>query len=134
MANRLRGEATLSIDGVDYTLVYSMPALIALEDVLDTSIMEILVTMNKRAQRLGFVRAMLWAGLREKHPEVSLDRAAELIGEAGGMLAVNAVMLAAFQRAFPAAADDEPGPRKPSPATAAAGTSSASSNSGSSST
>jgi len=121
MANPHKGELSFEADGVTYTLLYSNNALVALEDKIDRGIVDISSEMGSWAQnpnkiRLGLIRALLWAGLIEHHPDVNLTAAGELITKAGGVAKVTELVGEAFTRAFPAPETKDVGPRKASPA------------------
>lgn len=79
MANPHRGEASFKIGGVDYTLAFTTNAICELEELLDRSFKVIVQDMG----RLSHARALLWAGLRVKHPAVTLEMAGEIIDTLG---------------------------------------------------
>lgn len=144
MTNPLKGEVEVAVEPIEgeaprsLTLVYDFEALVALEDVLDKSIIEVLALVNK-GLRLGTLRAFFWAGLRAHHPEISFEDAGPLIQRCGGMILLSDKVFEAVGKAFPAPAKEAalaPGPRKPAARKppAAAGTPSAASDSGSSTT
>lgn len=126
MGNSLRGEADLQVGDRTFGLVFCWNAAVEFEDAAGRSLWEAMV--GKLTAKS--VRAMLWAGLREKHPEVTLEEAGRLIDVAGREKAV-AVMKKAMRHFFPeldkilgteppgggsgAAAADPPGPA-PAPA------------------
>jgi len=111
MSNKYRGEVALSIDGATYTLCFTVNALCSLEDVLDKSITEIiggLSDINKL--RLKTMRALLWAGLNVKHPEINIEAAGELIAK-GSAVDVMTKVFEAIRLAFPQEAKGaEPNP------------------------
>lgn len=89
MANSERGEVAVEIGGVEYTLVLDTNALVRLEDVFSTSqkdvtFVEILERVNRNSMR--HIRALVWAALQRHHPKVTMERAGDLIQEAGGIL------------------------------------------------
>lgn len=117
MANPLKGEISFQADGKEYVLQYSNNALVELEDRLDRGIVDIsdeLVRWSKEPKnlRLGTIRAVFWAGLRQYHPEVDLIEAGELITRAGGLLKAAELIGKAFERAFPAPETKGRNPRK----------------------
>jgi hypothetical protein len=137
MANQLRGEAGFKADGKDYTIVFTIDAFCHLEDRLDQDIGEILQRCRKELKRLGFLRTLLWAGLREKHGDVDEEACGDLVAKVG-VVAMGTLLATAMMQAMPPpkeAAKRTEGPRKPkakaTPA-AADGTGAASSESGSS--
>lgn len=96
MANPHRGEVTFKAADTEYTLVFSTNAICELEELLDKGLNAIVANM----ERLMTVRAMLWAGLRTKHPDITIAKAGELI-DTCGMLVATDVIDKALQAAFP---------------------------------
>lgn len=95
MANKMRGEARLG----DYTLVYSFNAMCILEEETGLKTGDILVRMQEGVGLLE-LRSFIWAGLQEKHPEVTITMTGDIIGEAGVE-----TTLAALQKGITAAFD-----------------------------
>lgn len=126
MANPLRGVVATRVGGLDYRLEFTIDVMCALEARLETTATAIVERMGKD-DSLGFLRTMLWASLREHHPELDEREAGELLREVGGA-DLKVKVLAAFVAAWPsreAAADGDVPPRKrPTrrPTAAAAGT------------
>lgn len=98
MVNGLRGEVAFKVDDADYTLVYSTNAICELEERLDKGLNVIVANM----ERLTTVRALLWAGLRAKHPDVTIEKAGEMIDRCGMASATEAIGKA-LTAAFPPA-------------------------------
>lgn len=98
-ANPLRGETPLVVGDATYTLVLDYNGLCILGDRLDLGIKAIVAKLSQDI-RPSFLRAMLWAALQQRHPEVTELEAGALIGEAGHD-AVEAAILAAFTNGFP---------------------------------
>lgn len=96
MANPHRGEVTFKVADAEYTLVFSTNAICELEERLDKGLNAIVANM----ERLTTVRAMLWAGLRAKHPDITITKAGEMI-DACGMLVATDVIGKALHAAFP---------------------------------
>ena len=118
MTNSMKGEVALHAGEVTYKLVYDVNALCAMEDKLDKSVLEIMGTVNG-SPRLGVVRALLWAGLRRHHEDVTLEAAGDLVMSVGMVDVLNVVMIG-FKSAFPKAAEGDEGdggarPPKPTP-------------------
>jgi len=95
MANKHRGELAFEVEGKNYTLCYSTNALCEMEGALDVSISEIGAMLGDVGKmKMKTVRAVLWAGLTDRHAgitikqtgeivdAISMPRAIELIGEA----------------------------------------------------
>lgn len=104
MANRVIGEASFDLGGKKYTLCFNNDALVQLEDQLDRGIVAItsevqLWTKEPERIRLKWIRALLWAGLRKHHPNMSIEDAGELIEQSDATTVLNAVG-DAMQKAF----------------------------------
>ena len=113
MANANRGEVEFTAGGKTYTLRYTTNALCELEDALDCGLPEIVERVrDPKSVRLSTVRALVWAGLREHHPDITLLQAGTLVGEYGMMETLQKVGVA-FERAF---AGREGGGRPPAAA------------------
>lgn len=107
MANSLKGEVEIPVAPAQkggpketLTLVFDWDAWVALEELLDKSILEILVALNQGV-RLKLVHALFWAGLRAKHPQIDLDAAKALIPRCGGAFGLFEKIGAGIERAFP---------------------------------
>ena len=96
MANPARGEMAFMVGDEAYTLQFSTNAICELEDYLDKGLNVIVANM----ERLTTVRAMLWAGLRAKHPNVTIKQAGDIIDRCG-MAEVTDVIGKALTAAFP---------------------------------
>lgn len=113
MANPMKGEASLRLaDGRTLTLAYSFDALCAVEEVAARSISEVLAEISKGAPRLTTARALIYGGLQQHHPEVTLTEAGELILSDGP--AVSEAMNRALAAAFPKAAEGRQAANPPS--------------------
>lgn len=112
MANAAQGEAMLVSDGKELTLRYDFDALCAVEDAADKAIGDVLIELSQGSPRLTTVRALIYGGLREHHPEVTLKEAGELFLSDGP--AVSEAMNKALSAAFPKMAEGKQGenPRK----------------------
>lgn len=98
--------ATLQAGGKTYSLAFSMRAMCALEDALDRPATGVLAEMVAAAgepttMRMKTLRTMLWAMLRDNHPEIDDEGASDIASAAGAMVTLGAVMAAAAG-AFPA--------------------------------
>lgn len=101
MANPARGEVAFTVADTEYTLKYSTNAICELEERLDKGLNTIVANM----ERLTTVRALMWAGLRAKHPDVSIQQAGELIDKMG-MAQATEIIGQALTTAFPPAKAD----------------------------
>lgn len=112
MANPHRGSVALQAGDRAYMISFSINALCELEDALDKPVSEIVTAIQDPEKvRLGGVRMLLWAGLRDHHPEVTVAEAGEIATDAGFKVAVEKIG-EAFKLAFPAAKE---GKTKPNP-------------------
>lgn len=102
MANPARGEVAFKVDDTEYTLKFSTNAICELEDRLDKGLNTIVGNM----ERVTTVRALLWAGLRAHHPEVTIGSTGEIIDRAG-IATITEAIGKALAAAFPKV---EPGP------------------------
>lgn len=110
MANPHRGQVALNAGGRDYNVSYSINALCELEDVLGQPVAKIAASMNDPENvRMSAVRALVWAGLQDHHPEVTLREAGQIASEASIPVCMEAIGKA-FQAAFP---EQEEGASRP---------------------
>lgn len=101
MANPHRGSVALAADDYEYSLSFSVNALCELEAAIDQPVAKIVAQMQKPEEvRLSTVRLLLWAALRDYHPEIDLLHAGR-IASAAGIPACMACIGKAFQVAFP---------------------------------
>jgi len=121
----LRGEATAATEDGELRLVVDNAALLALEDVLDRSFLEVageLLTAETTGEpaKLGTMQAVTWAALRAHHPEWSLAHCGDLLLREGAI--VRPAMIEALAGALPRRKDDEPGEAAAPATTSARGT------------
>lgn len=107
MANGNRGEVTLQVgeneETKTYTLRYSANALCDLEDAINMPVLQITDMMtDPRKISMKLVRAMLWAGLKEKHPNITILQAGDIVQKLSLSRAYSKIE-EAFRRAFPEA-------------------------------
>lgn len=103
MANPHKGQVALSADGRVYTLSFSINALCELEDAVGETVNAIAAQMSDGSRvKLKTIRTLVWAALRDHHPETSLEDAGDIIGAAGVPAAMEAIG-EAFAKAFPEA-------------------------------
>lgn len=114
MANPHKGEVALKAGGATYTLRFSVNALVELEEAAGKGIIVLSQELSSvETMTLGLVRKVLWAGLREHHPDLDLKAAGELILEAGGIQKVMGPIGIALERAFPDKGQASGPPQKP---------------------
>lgn len=82
MGNPLKGEVSFEVGELTYRLVFNINTLCTLEDHLDASVAEIAQKLSGEV-RLGFLRSVIWAGLQEHHPGLTLKQAGDIIGGIG---------------------------------------------------
>jgi hypothetical protein len=103
MANPNRGEVALAAGGRAYKLSFSVNALCELEEELDKPVAEIVAAFqDEKHVRLGSIRVLLWAALRDHHDEVTIKEAGLIATDAGIQPVVEAIGQA-FRLAFPEA-------------------------------
>ena len=110
MANREKGEVSVVVDGVTYTLVLNLAAMIAAEEQSEAqgkpltwdALMAQAVAGSARATRL-----FLWAMFQKHHADLSLGDVTAVIDAAGGVEGFRRAMDAAQQALTPAREDVE---------------------------
>lgn len=90
MGNKQRGIIDLVADGATYQLHFTANAMCELEakagDVAITEFMAKLQADQVSGRvRMSDLRLLIWAGLTEHHPGLTLQDAGRIIGEIGGM-------------------------------------------------
>lgn len=124
MGGHLKGDVDLPAGDTVYRLRFSIDALCTLEDSSGKSFPEIAAELQDPSKvRLGRVRQMLYAALREHHPDIDLRAAGEIITAAGGLVVVMERISEALVAAFPGAergsgraAENPPKPAPPAKA------------------
>ncbi len=111
MANPQRGESLLKIGNKEYTLKYDCNAKAEFE----ASLGETMPLIGKRMEKaeMGFrdLRAMLWAGLRRYHRNITIEQAGDLIDTAGQDIVAEAV-LSSWRNSLPIQNGDGADPPK----------------------
>lgn len=120
MANPLRGEAALEVDGQQLTLVIDINALCEAEEALGLDV-DLMLAKYAAGTSVRMVRALVWAGLQARHP-CTLDEAGGIVSRAG-FLPAKAALEKALKAAMPAPEDDRTqNPRKGGRKVAGSGT------------
>lgn len=101
MANEIKGEVEFVAGPDRFILVFDVNALCEVESILGRPTSELTDKITTGDMRV--LRAFMWGGLREKHPDISLVEAGDIIQE-GGVGAASGIVLAALVAAFPAPA------------------------------
>jgi hypothetical protein len=112
--NPVKGEVGFEAGGESYTLRYSIDALCELEAAAGMgtpAIARVLADEDKLS--LTLLRQIMWAGLRDHHPDVDLKAAGELIVLAGGASVVMGFVERAFELAFPPPQEGDARPQTP---------------------
>jgi hypothetical protein len=113
MANRQRGEVTLTLDGHDYILRLTVEATAQLEDACSTPDKEMFfpdIYARVLKGSAKHTRLFVWALLREHHPKMTVGDAGALIDAAGGMVGFAGQVAAVMKTTEP---DPEDAPRPP---------------------
>lgn len=81
MANKFRGEVSFEAEGESYTLCFTSNSLCELEGELgEMSIVEFLTQLqNPKTIRNTNIRKFFWAGLRARHPDMTLAKAGDIM-------------------------------------------------------
>lgn len=104
-ANPVQGEISFETqDGKTWVAVYDIPAICAMEDALDRSAIQIMAQIGMG--RVGFIRMALWAGLRRKHPKLTLDQVDEIMTKIKGRGAAE-IVTEGVRAAFPKPDDQD---------------------------
>lgn len=88
MANRERGEASIDIDGKPYTMVLSLNAMAAVEELFSEPGKEVTfeqVSNRADAGSIRHVRGLIWGVLQDHHPELTVENVGLLVQRAGGL-------------------------------------------------
>ena len=139
MDNPETGDVSFEARGRTFTLRYTTGAFVALERYLDRGIIDIYdelamwspkfdMTTRKpipekpeetlarlRKLLVGFIRALFWAGFHDRHPEVTVDEAGDIMTEIGGMMAGYRLVVEGLSNSRTAAEGEKsPPPKRPS--------------------
>jgi hypothetical protein len=109
--NRIRGEASVVIEGVEYTIVIDMNAIAGVEDATDCSWALIAARMDNGLGRFSDMRHILHQALLRNHPNATLTLAGDILSYDEGMEAVSKAISAAFPQ--DEKSDGEPGNATP---------------------
>jgi hypothetical protein len=115
MGNALKGETSFELDGVSYSLRYTIDALVKLEDELDAGTNEIFAMFKAGSSpRTKWVRAMFWAGLQDAHPDIDIKAAGEMMPRIpGGQAKVILLVAQSIERSFPQPKSGKSRPQNP---------------------
>jgi len=101
MANPLRGEAEIVVDGASLKLVIDVNALVEVEDATGMDVTSLSKALSAKP---GFklIRTLFWAALQARHPGKT-ERDAGDIMSSMGVEAITETLTKLFQSAFPTA-------------------------------
>ncbi|MEO1067397.1 MAG: GTA-gp10 family protein [Pseudomonadota bacterium] len=106
MANKEKGEIVIDASDAAFTLRFSANALCDLEAEVGASAVALANELSDEDNiSITTLRAMFWAGLRDSHPDISVDDAGRIMTELG-ITEASAKIGEAFVAAFPASDDD----------------------------
>jgi hypothetical protein len=104
MANRERGEVSLSVGGETYTLVLNTNAMAAIEEAADATWDEFWPGVMKG--RVRSIRLLLWGMAQKYHPKLTVSNVGDLIDGAGGLPGLVSIMTSAHEASSPEASDE----------------------------
>lgn len=103
-ANPEKGEVELVIEGVPYVLVTSFAGMIALQNLHATNgtkpTIESILEKVKQGDFEAF-RDVFWSLFQRHHPDVTLQQAARLMDDAGGLAALDRLLMHAMNQGAP---------------------------------
>ena len=89
MGNKVTGKTDCTVNGETYALQFTTNGMCELEDATGRSLMAFLDGLDEAAARndlsIGDVRLLFWAGLKEHHPEITIQQAGSLMQDLGGL-------------------------------------------------
>jgi hypothetical protein len=98
-------EEQVTVDGTPLTLRLDFRAITIMEGALQSDMPSIVANFRSGRPQLSVLGQMLWAMLREHHPEVTLDQAAGIMF-ADEAAKVGFALDALLERAFPLPTED----------------------------
>jgi hypothetical protein len=107
MANKEKGEFPLTVGDRDFVLVLDFEAMVHMEDLMSTpdrvvTAHEVMFqVLSRKYPPFKHARAVLWAALQRKHPEMKVTDAQALIDEMGGTEYVVEALLGTYKAAKP---------------------------------
>lgn len=81
MANQFKGEVDLTHNSQNYTMVLDFNALCDFESQTGKDALVFLGRMENGQASASELRSLMWAGLRQRHPEMTLELAGAILGE-----------------------------------------------------
>ncbi len=105
MANPLKGEAALALSGRQFTMVFDFNAMCTLEEATGKTAESLLEDLDGDRLAMRDLRALVWASLQARQPELSLRDAGDLLSEDAP--AVTGALIEAIGRAMPAVPENK---------------------------
>jgi hypothetical protein len=115
MTRRGEGEATFEADGKTWTLRFDFNAMVDFEEATGGKIFDMLASMESGTASPAALRALIWAMLRDHHPDITLHEAGKIAK--AGLRAMNAAALSGLPNSDPAGENGEDSAEKPLAAT-----------------
>ncbi|MAM72606.1 MAG: hypothetical protein CMO29_02185 [Tistrella sp.] len=111
-ATFLKAEADFTLEDVTYRLVLDNLAWLAIEEILDTSLLDFMGRLKATIEagknpRIGDLAAVLTAALDRHHPEIDLDQAADMM--LTGDTQLKAALITVINGSLPGSADKADG-------------------------
>lgn len=113
MANRHKGDVSVKVGEREFIFRFSIDALCQLEEQTGKTIIEIGQILNSGRIGVTLTRSLVWAALREHHPEITLKEAGEMLPDMGGAVGAMGPITQAFGAAFPERSGKQENPPKP---------------------
>lgn len=108
MANAERDEVDLAVGDQVYSLVLTTNAMCEVETLMSSGLRRVTfadVLIQSKQHSVVAMRAIFWASLREKHPNVTLEEAGRIMDNAGGAKTFAEKFAAMVLGAVPAESD-----------------------------
>jgi hypothetical protein len=100
MANPMKGEVALDVEGKTYTLRLTVNEIVALEKEWGVGVTQIAAKLSSGGTSLGDWVTLLQHGLRKHHPDLTIEEVGDII-TAAGVPAVVAKLGESMTAAFP---------------------------------
>jgi hypothetical protein len=120
VGNPYRAEASFEVGSKTYRLRYDWNSAVEFETASGKKLGDAMFELLNLTISATSLRAMLWAGLRQKHPKVTLTRAGVLMGRIGRSEVMRLAGVA-LRYYYPELMGDPPDPQTPAPATSSGG-------------
>lgn len=105
MGNKERGIFDIDVDGKTLKMQFTANALCALEDASGKGAVQFVQGLEKQAEagdlRLASIRLLVWAGLKQHQPKISIEDAGNVIDALGDLGTAMEKISAAFSASMP---------------------------------